>query len=55
MNPDPLGWATSVEKLRRIARQRQAFVLPGHSESGVRQHRNRSDLAPAPTPGLIYD
>ena len=55
MNPDPLGWAASVEKLRRIARQHEAFVLPSHSETGIRQHRDRSNFAPAPTPGLVYE
>jgi glyoxylase-like metal-dependent hydrolase (beta-lactamase superfamily II) len=55
LNPDPLGWATSVEKLRTVARQREALVLPGHSETGIRQHRDRGQLTPAPTPGLIYE
>jgi glyoxylase-like metal-dependent hydrolase (beta-lactamase superfamily II) len=55
MNPDPLGWAASVEKLRRIAREHQALVLPGHSETGIRQHRDQADFTPAPTPGLVYE
>jgi glyoxylase-like metal-dependent hydrolase (beta-lactamase superfamily II) len=55
LNPDPLGWATSVEKLRRVARQREALVLPGHSETGIRQHRDGGSFTPAPTPGLIYE
>ena len=55
MNPDPLGWAASVEKLRRIARQHEALVLPGHSETGIRQHPDRADLTRAPTPGLVYE
>jgi N-acyl homoserine lactone hydrolase len=55
MNPDPLGWTASVEKLRRIAREHEAFVLPGHSEIGIRQRRDRSDLTPAPTPGVVYE
>jgi glyoxylase-like metal-dependent hydrolase (beta-lactamase superfamily II) len=55
MNPDPLGWAASVEKLRRIAREHQALVLAGHSQTGIRQHRDHSDFTPAPRPGLIYE
>jgi glyoxylase-like metal-dependent hydrolase (beta-lactamase superfamily II) len=55
MNPNPLGWAASVEKLRRIAGQHEALVLPGHNETGIDEHDNRSDLTPAPTPGLIYE
>jgi glyoxylase-like metal-dependent hydrolase (beta-lactamase superfamily II) len=55
LNPDPLGWATSVEKLRTVARQREALVLPGHSETGIRQHHDRSEFTSAPTPGLIYE
>ena len=55
MNPDPLGWASSVEKLRTIARRRGALVLPSHSETGIRQHDDRSEFTPAPTPGVIYE
>ena len=55
LNPDPLGWAASVEKLRKVARQREALVLPGHSKTGIRQHRDSSEFTPAPTPGLIYE
>jgi glyoxylase-like metal-dependent hydrolase (beta-lactamase superfamily II) len=55
MNPDPLGWAASVEKLRRIAREHEAFVLPGHSDTAIRQHHDRSVFTPAPTPGLVYE
>jgi len=55
LNPDPLGWAASVEKLRSIAREHEALVLPGHSETGIRQHRDRADLTSAPTPGLVYE
>ena len=55
LNPDPLGWAASVEKLRRVARRRDALVLPGHSETGIRQHHDSSEFTPAPTPGLIYE
>jgi glyoxylase-like metal-dependent hydrolase (beta-lactamase superfamily II) len=51
MNPDSLGWAASVEKLRRIARQHEALVLPSHSETGIRQHGNRAAFTPAPTTG----
>jgi hypothetical protein len=54
MNPDPLGWAASVEKLRRIAREHEAFVLPGRSDTAIRQHHDRSVFTPAPTPGLVY-
>jgi N-acyl homoserine lactone hydrolase len=55
MNPDPLGWAASVEKLRRIARQHEALVLPSHRETGIRQHRDRAAFTPAPTAGLVYE
>ena len=55
MNPDPLGWAASVEKLRSIAREHEALILPGHGETGIRQHRDRADLTSAPTPGLVYE
>jgi glyoxylase-like metal-dependent hydrolase (beta-lactamase superfamily II) len=55
MNPDPLGWAASVEKLRRIAREHEAFVLPGHSDTAIRQHHDRAVFTPAPIPGLVYE
>jgi hypothetical protein len=44
-----------VEKLRTLARQHDVFVLPGHSETGIRHHHNQADLTLAPTPGLVYE
>jgi glyoxylase-like metal-dependent hydrolase (beta-lactamase superfamily II) len=55
MNPDPLGWVASVEKLRTLARQHDVLVLPGHSETGIRHHHDHADLKPAPAPGLVYE
>jgi hypothetical protein len=44
-----------VEKLRSIAREHEALVLPGHSVTGIRPQHDRADLSPAPTPGLVYE
>ena len=44
-----------MEKLRRLARQHEALILPGHSETGIRQHYDHSNLTPALTPELVYE
>ena len=38
-----------------LAREHEALVLPGHSETGIRQHRDHADLTSAPAPGLVYE
>ncbi|MQA85469.1 MAG: MBL fold metallo-hydrolase [Streptosporangiales bacterium] len=52
-------WATSVEKIRRMATARDAFVLPGHDETGIQHKDGQTEfkeiqLAPF-QPGYVYE
>ncbi len=31
-------WASSVEKIRRLSKKYEALIVPGHDETGIRQH-----------------
>lgn len=37
-------WSNSVEKLRKVAMAREAFIFPGHDETGIQQYRTTSQL-----------
>lgn len=53
---DLARWAQSVEKLQRIAAERNAFVFPGHDETGLQF--TGTDFAPKEisfTPNYIYE
>ena len=37
-------WRRSIEKIRRLATERDAFVLPGHDEMGIKHEAGRTEL-----------
>jgi glyoxylase-like metal-dependent hydrolase (beta-lactamase superfamily II) len=37
-------WASSVEKIRSIALDREAFIFPGHAEVGIKQFKDHKEL-----------
>ncbi|QFG03950.1 N-acyl homoserine lactonase family protein [Tepidiforma bonchosmolovskayae] len=41
---DPGKWASSVEKIRRIAIEHEATIFPGHDETGIKQHADGSSV-----------
>ncbi len=40
----PEKWAQSVEKLRKVAAEREAFVFPGHDETGIKHHNGSTEF-----------
>jgi N-acyl homoserine lactone hydrolase len=38
VNMDPKQWGQSLEKIRRYATKYEALIVPGHDETGVKQH-----------------
>jgi len=65
--PPPVGtpitwdvgqWAQSIEKVRQVAAEHEAFVFPGHSETGVQQHKDKEQTEFKPIqfqPGYVYE
>lgn len=63
--PPPVGspiiwdkekWARSVEKIRRIATNRNAFVLPGHDRKGIQHEGERFGIRDIRfDPGAVYE
>lgn len=37
-------WASSVDKIRRLATEREAFIFPGHDQVGIKQFRDRTEM-----------
>jgi len=37
-------WARSIEKIRRLARERDAFLFPGHDETGVKHTGEQTEF-----------
>jgi glyoxylase-like metal-dependent hydrolase (beta-lactamase superfamily II) len=49
-------WGQSIEKIHRLAMEHEAFVFPGHSETGVRQHKDGVEVKPIQfQPGYVYE
>jgi N-acyl homoserine lactone hydrolase len=49
-------WSQSIEKMHRLAMDHEAFVFPGHSETGVHQHKNEVEIKPIHfEPGYVYE
>lgn len=49
-------WAQSVEKIRQVAREHEAFIFPGHSETGIKQHKEDSEFQKIEfRPGYEYE
>lgn len=51
--PPPVGspivwesesWAASVERIRRLAVEREALIFPGHDTTGIKQFQDRSEV-----------
>ena len=45
----PVTWDTvahrrSAAKIRKIALEKEAYLFPGHDETGIRQYKNRSEF-----------
>ncbi len=63
--PPPVGspitmlheqWAQSNEKIQRIATEKDAFIFPGHSETGIQFHQGEVQFKPIDfRPGHIYE
>lgn len=41
---DPQQWRDSVEKVRSIAKEREALIFPGHDDEAIRQYATRTEL-----------
>ncbi len=49
-------WAASVEKIRRLATARDAFILPGHGETGIQHSKDTTEFKPIQyLPGHVYE
>ncbi len=63
--PPPVGtpitwsterWRQSVEKIRRLASQRDAFIFPGHDERGIKHRGDRMEFREIRYyPGHVYE
>jgi len=51
--PPPVGspivwesdqWRASVEKIRKLAAENEAFIFPGHDTTGIKQFANRTEM-----------
>lgn len=53
---DVATWAQSVEKIHQVAQEHEAFIFPGHSETGIKQHKEHSEFQPIEfRPGYVYE
>lgn len=53
---DAAKWAQSVEKLRKLATDHDAFVFPGHDETGIKMGGGQSSFKPIQyLPGHSYE
>jgi N-acyl homoserine lactone hydrolase len=49
-------WTQSIEKIRKVATDHEAFIFPGHSETGVKQHKEHSEFQKIEFwPGYVYE
>lgn len=49
-------WAQSIEKIGRIAMEKDAFIFPGHSETSLRLQQDQVNLKPIEfTSGYVYE
>lgn len=49
-------WANSVEKIRRYAMAHDAFLFPGHGETGIKHHKGEIELKKIEyLPGHVYE
>ena len=49
-------WMQSVEKLRRVATDNDAFLFPGHDEVGIRHRKGETEFETINfTPGYAYE
>jgi N-acyl homoserine lactone hydrolase len=44
MSWDAAHWANSMNKIRRLATEREAFIFPGHDEIGIKQFTDRKEI-----------
>ena len=44
LNMDQAAWFTSIEKMRKIAHENDAWVLPGHDDIGVQFHNGQTEF-----------
>jgi N-acyl homoserine lactone hydrolase len=53
---DVATWAQSVEKIRTLAQDHEAFIFPGHDETGIKQHKEESEFQKIDFwPGYAYE
>ena len=53
---DSEKWASSVETIRRVATENEAFIFPGHDETGIKQFADRSEMRTIDfRPGYEYE
>ncbi len=49
------AWAASVDKIRTLATEREAFIFPGHDETGIKQFKDRDEFRTLDfSPGYEY-
>ena len=44
MTWDISHWSSSIEKIRRVATEHNAFLFPGHDETGIKVHGDHSEF-----------
>ena len=37
-------WRSSVDTIRTLATEREAFIFPGHDTTGIKQFKTRSEM-----------